>query len=211
MHRREWGSAVVMTAGLAGMLYFLSPSAGRPQGVRWYAWAIGIGINLSVVGALAMWGRRGPVGHGQADGRGSTRQAAVLAVAAGAAFGLTAALIKGMTETFSEGLTVLLTSWELYGMIAAGTLGMFLVQSAMNAGRLIAAQPGLTLSDPIVSILWGVFVFGERVRDGWHVALAVASGLVMTAAVVVLARSPLLSDESARPEEEPRPVREGKD
>jgi len=115
-----------------------------------------------------------------------------------------------MTETFSQGLTVLLTSWELYGMIAAGALGMFLVQSAMNAGRLIAAQPGLTLSDPIVSILWGVFVFGERVRDGWYVALAVVSGLVMTAAVVVLARSPLLSDESARQEEEPRPVREGK-
>jgi len=134
----------------------------------------------------------------------------VLAVAAGATFGLTAALIKGMTETFSQGLTVLLTSWELYGMIAAGALGMFLVQSAMNAGRLIAAQPGLTLSDPIVSILWGVFVFGERVRDGWYVALAVVSGLVMTAAVVVLARSPLLSDESARQEEEPRPVREGK-
>jgi len=210
MHRREWGSAVVMTAGLAGMLYFLSPSAGRPQGVRWYAWVIGVGINLGAVGALAMWGRRGPAGHGPANGQGSVRQAAVLAVAAGATFGLTAALIKGMTETFSQGLTVLLTSWELYGMIAAGALGMFLVQSAMNAGRLIAAQPGLTLSDPIVSILWGVFVFGERVRDGWYVALAVVSGLVMTAAVVVLARSPLLSDESAQQEEEPRPVREGK-
>ena len=210
MHRREWGSAVVMTAGLAGMLYFLSPSAGRPQGVHWYAWVIGVGINLGVVGALVMWGRRGPAGHGPANGQGSARQAAVLAVAAGATFGLTAALIKGMTETFSEGLTVLLTSWELYGMIAAGALGMFLVQSAMNAGRLIAAQPGLTLSDPIVSILWGVLVFGERVRGGWYVALAVVSGLVMTAAVVVLARSPLLSDESARQEEAPRPVHGGK-
>ncbi|HET9966758.1 MAG TPA: DMT family transporter [Streptosporangiaceae bacterium] len=210
MHRREWGSAVAMTAGLAGMLYFLSPSAGQPQGVRWYAWVIGVGINLAAVGALVMWGRRGPAGHDPGSGQGSARQAAVLAVAAGATFGLTAALIKGMTETFSRGFTVLLTSWELYGMIAAGALGMFLVQSAMNAGRLIAAQPGLTLSDPIVSILWGVFVFGERVRDGWYVALAVASGLVMTAAVVVLARSPLLSDESAQEEEEPRPVREGK-
>ena len=75
----------------------------------------------------------------------------------------------------------------------------------------ITAQgQSLTLSDPIVSILRGVFVFGERVRDGWYVALAVVSGLVMTAAVVVLARSPLLSDESAQQEEEPRPVREGK-
>lgn len=106
-----------------------------------------------------------------------SRRAAVLAVAAGTAFGLTAALIKGMTETFSQGFTVLLTSWELYGMIAAGVLGVFLVQSAMNAGRLIAAQPGLTLSDPIVSILWGVLVFGERVRDGWHAALDPGPGM----------------------------------
>jgi hypothetical protein len=82
---------------------------------------------------------------------------------------------------------------------------MFLVQAAMNAGRLIAAQPGLTLSDPIVSILWGVLVFGERVRSGWFIALAVISGLVMAGAVVVLARSPLLSGESAQREEEDSP------
>lgn len=216
MHRREWGSAAVMTAGLAGMLYFLSPSAGRPQGVRWYAWVIGIGINLGAVAALVMWGRRGPAGRGRPSGQGSARQAAVLAVAAGSTFGLTAALMKGMTRTFSEGIGVLFTSWELYGMIAAGALGMFLVQSAMNAGRLIAAQPGLTLSDPIVSILWGVLVFGEGVRGGWYIGLAAVSGLVMAAAVLVLARSPLLADEAGQreedgqPEEEQHPVREGK-
>jgi drug/metabolite transporter (DMT)-like permease len=189
------------------MLYFLSPSAGRPQGVHWYAWVAGIGINLAAVAALVMWGRRGPAGRGRTSGQGSTQQAAVLAVAAGATFGLTAALMKGMTRTFSEGITVLFSSWELYGMIAAGVLGMFLLQSAMNAGRLIAAQPGLTLSDPIVSILWGVLVFGERVRGGWYIALAVVSGLVMAAAVVVLARSPLLSDDSGRQAEERHPVR----
>src|SRR5512135_1414705 len=105
MYRREWGSAAAMTAGLAGMLYFLSPSAGRPQGVRWYAWVAGVGINLAVVGALVIWGQRGPAGHGPASGQGGARRAAVLAVAAGATFGLTAALIKGMTETFSEGFT----------------------------------------------------------------------------------------------------------
>ena len=106
--------------------------------------------------------------------------------------------MKGMTRTFTQGFAVLFTSWQLYGMIAAGVLGIFLLQSAMNAGRLIAAQPGLTLSDPIVSILWGVFVFSERVRGGWYVVLAVIGGLVMAAAVVVLARSPLLSSESGQ-------------
>jgi len=199
--RREWACVVVMAAALASMLYALSPSAGRTAGVRWYVWITAIGINVAVAGALVAWGRRGPAGSGRTDTAGSARQAAVLGVAAGSVFGLTAALMKGMTGTFSGGIGALLTHWQLYGMIATGVLGMFLLQSAMNAGRLIAAQPGLTLSDPIVSILWGALVFGERVRSGWFILLAVASGLGLAAAVVVLARSPLLSTESAQAEE----------
>lgn len=73
--------------------------------------------------------------------------------------------------------------------------------AAMNAGRLLAAQPGLTLSDPIVSVLWGVLVFGERVRTGWSAVLAAVSALMLAAAVLVLIRSPLLSDEAAAGEE----------
>jgi drug/metabolite transporter (DMT)-like permease len=195
MRRREWASTVAMTAGLAGLLYFLSPSAGRSAAVRWYIWLIGIGVNLAVVGMLVAWGRHGPAGHAGSSEGSSSRQAAVLGVAAGAAFGLTAALMKGMTTTFSSGIGALLTSWQLYGMIAAGVLAMFLMQSAMNAGRLLAAQPGLTLSDPIVSILWGVLAFHERVRGGMYILLAAASGVIMAAAVVALSRSPLLSEE----------------
>jgi drug/metabolite transporter (DMT)-like permease len=193
MRRREWGSAAAMTAGLAGMLYFLSPAPGQPQDVRWYTWIAGIGINLVLVAVMVAWGSRGPAGRGAGSGGNGARQAAVLAVAAGAAFGLTAALMKGMTTAFARGFGALFTSWQLYGMVAVGALGLFLVQSAMNAGRLIAAQPGLTLSDPIVSILWGVLAFHERVRGGWFIAPAVIAGLVMAAAVVMLAHSPLLS------------------
>jgi drug/metabolite transporter (DMT)-like permease len=195
MHRREWGTALAMTAGLAGLLFFLSPSAGRTTSVPWYAWVTGAGINLAFIGGMVAWGRRSPAERGEEGHFGGSRRAAALGVAAGAAFGLTAALMKGMTNTFSEGMRALLTSWPLYAMIAAGALGMFLTQSAMNAGRLLAAQPGLTLSDPIVSILWGILVFGERVRGGWFIALAVISGVVMAAAVLMLARSPLLSDD----------------
>ena len=101
--------------------------------------------------------------------------------------------MKGMTSTFSRGLGALLVGWQLYGMIASGVLGMFLLQSAMNAGRLIAAQPALTLTDPIVSILWGILVFREAVRGGWFILPTVVSGLVVTAAVIALARSPLLA------------------
>ncbi len=138
--------------------------------------------------------------------RARARRAALLGVAAGAAFGLTAALMNGI-ETFAGGFAELLTSWPLYAIIAAGGTGMFLVQSAMNAGRLLAAQPGLTLSDPVVSILWGVLAFHEKVRGGPYFVLATLSGLVMAAAVVYLARSPLLSGPAAGQEEEGAPRR----
>jgi drug/metabolite transporter (DMT)-like permease len=204
--RREWACVVLMAAALASMLFALSPSAGQTSNVHWYAWLIAIGINLAVAGALVAYGRRGPAGRARADKTdkkgevGSTRQAAVLGVAAGSVFGLTAALMKGMTGTFSGGIGGVLVHWELYAMIATGVLGFFLLQSAMNAGKLIAAQPGLTLSDPIVSILWGVLVFGEQVRTGWFIILAVAGALVLAAAVQVLIRSPLLADDSGQTE-----------
>jgi drug/metabolite transporter (DMT)-like permease len=194
MRWRQWGSAIAMTAGLAGLLYFLSPSGGQSGSVHFYVWVIGIGADLALVGALVTWGRKGPAGRRGGSAGSSSRQAAVLGVAAGASFGLTAALMKGMTGTYSSGgLAGVFTSWQLYAMVAAGILGLFLVQSAMNAGRLIAAQPGLTLSDPIVSILWGVLAFHEKVRTGTNILFATFSGLVMAGAVMALAHSPLLS------------------
>jgi drug/metabolite transporter (DMT)-like permease len=179
----EWWPTLVMTAGLAGLLFFLSPSSGRPGSNRWYVWVGGITANLAVIAILVALGRRGQ----------NSYRAALLGVAAGACFGLTAALIKGTTETLAHGLVALLTGWQVYAMIAAGTLGLFLTQSALNAGRLVAAQPGLTLTDPVVSILWGVLTFGEKVRGGWYAILAGVCGIIIGVGVVALARSPLLS------------------
>ena len=189
MRRREWASTVVMTAALGALLFLLSPSAGRNGHVHWYGWVLGIGLNLTLVGILVMLGRRR-----SAQGSGREYRAAALGVAAGSAFGLTAALMKGMTRTFSDGIVTLFTSWEIYAMVAAGLLGMFLVQSALNAGRLIAAQPGLTLANPVISVLWGALVFHEEVRGGWYILPEVISVVVMAAAVIALAHSPLLAE-----------------
>jgi len=189
MHWREWGSAAAMTASLGALLFLLAPSAGRNGRVHWYGWAFGISVNLALVGALVLVGRRK-----SAHGSGGAYRAGLLGIAAGSAFGLTAALMKGMTRTFSHGIVTLFTSWEIYAMVAAGLLGMFLVQSALNAGGLIAAQPGLTLADPVVSVLWGVLAFHENVRSGWYIVPEVTAVAVMVAAVIALARSPLLAD-----------------
>jgi drug/metabolite transporter (DMT)-like permease len=197
-----WRPAAAMTAGLAGLLFLLAPSAGAPPRLHWYGWLAGVGGNLVLVGALVLWARHGmPRGAG-GEPRGGAVRAAVLAVAAGSTFGLTAALMKAMTRTVSGGFLHLFTDWPVYAMVAAGALGMFLTQSALNAGQLIAAQPGLTLSDPIVSVLWGVLAFHEQVRQGWYILGEVACAGVMVAGVIMLARSPAIAqgDESPEPE-----------
>jgi hypothetical protein len=135
-------------------------------------------------------------------GRSPGRRAALLGAGAGLSFGLAAALTKGMTEQFSSGgIPAVLTSWQLYGAAAVGGLAFWLGQNAINAGRLAAAQPGLTLGDPGVSIAWGVTVFHETTRGGLWLAAAIVCGAAMAIGAVILARSPATTGAQAASEE----------
>ncbi|MER6093545.1 DMT family transporter [Streptomyces bluensis] len=195
--RGEWLASAVMAAGVAGLIMALRPTRGKVSSVSWVEWLTGCGVNALVIVAGVLWAR----------GVSGSRRAAVLGATTGCAFGLTAALMKGMTNTFSHGLAALLTSWQLWAMCATGGCAMFLLQSAMHAGRLLVTQPGLTMADPVVAILWGTLVFQERVRGGLFILLAVLAAAAAAAAVMLLSRSPLLTDESghgknAAPEEQ---------
>lgn len=189
---REWGASVMMAVGLAGLLFSLSPSQGSAAHATALRWAFASGVNVLLVAAMVMWARLAGPG---------ARKAALLGVATGCAFGFTAALIKGVTDAFSHGIGAVFSSWQLYAMIVAGAGAMFLLQSAMHAGRLLASQPGLTMSDPVIAILWGVFVFGEAVRGGVYTILSVAGAVVVAVAVTLLTRSPLLAGQTGRGEE----------
>ena len=217
---REWLPAAAITAGLAGFIYLLAPSAGGAPRLHWYGWLAGIGANLLFVGFLVLVARRGFFwhdhqpdhdqgdehgergGHGDKKRMGSFRSA-LLAVAGGSAFGLTAAVMKEVTRTFARGIGAGFTDWPLYVMVATGVLGFFLTQSALNAGQLIAAQPGLTLSDPLIFVLWGVLVFREEVRQGWYILGEVGCAAVIVAGVVMLTRSPLLAQDDSEQQGQP--------
>ena len=191
---REWASAGVMTAGLAGLIVFLAPQGdnhGRAAGIDWLVASVAtVGLISAVVAGGLVGTRPG----------GSGRRPAFLGAAAGMTFGLTAAFMKGMTGAFSHGVVGVLASWQTYAMALAGLAGMFLMQNALHAGRLLVAQPGITLADPAVAIVWGVVVFHERVRGGIDLALAIGSGAAMAAATIFLARSPLLGEQGATDE-----------
>lgn len=191
LETREWLASAAMTAGLAGLIAFLSPAAGDKGAAPGADWAVAGALTVAAIAVVVAAGLRSSEG----------RRAALLGAGTGMTFGLTAALMKGMTATFHHGLAGVLTAWQTYAMIAAGLLGMFLMQNALHAGRLIVAQPGITLADPAVAIVWGVVVFHESTNGGLDLLGAIVSAAVMVAGVVVLARSPVLQDEGAAGED----------
>lgn len=181
--RVEWGAAVVMTAGLAALIGFLDPRGGVAHGIDPLVWGVGLGVSVGAVAALVAAGWRS---NGDA-------RAAFYGAATGIEFGLTAALMKGAMVALSSGFLALLTAWQTYAMVAAGIFGMYLLQNAMQSGKIVAAQPGITLLDPFVAIVWGIFAFDERVSvDGLHVALAAVGGLFMVGGALLLSRAPVL-------------------
>jgi drug/metabolite transporter (DMT)-like permease len=180
--RPEWVATAIMSVGLAGLIFFLSPGLGDKGNAPDYKWLLAgsATVGLSVLCVLAALRSSGG------------RKAALLGAASGILFGLTSALMKGVTPSLHHGVTGVLTTWQTYGLIVCGSGAMFLMQNALHAGRLVASQPGMTLLDPAIAILWGIFVFNEHVSTGAFLVLGLVSGLVMAGGAVLLTRSPLL-------------------
>lgn len=182
--RREWAAVAALTAGVIGLLAILDPGPGHTTNVPALDWIIGSAVSGGLVLAFFLAARAV---------RKKAQQAALLGGACGLGYGLAAAYTKGMTLLFtSGGLVGVITSWQLYAAAAAGIVSTWLLQNAYHAGRLAAAQPGITLLDPLTATTWGVFVFGENVRGGFWAGLALVPAAVLAAGVVLLSRSAVL-------------------
>jgi EamA domain-containing membrane protein RarD len=140
---------------------------------------------VATIAALVIAGSRGRI----------MWRTACLGAAAGTSFGLTATMIK---ETIAQGedrgLVGVLTTWQTYTAVGFGIFGLVIMQWALHTGPLLAAQPGFTLMDPLVSILWGTLVFNEVTRTGGWLVPATLGAVAVGVGIVVLARSPLMAD-----------------
>lgn len=191
LHKREWVAIAVMTGGLGGLIGFLHPLHRKHFHVPPLHWVVGLGAAAIALAALIVAGRAT---------KGAAR-AALLGSASGLAFGVTAALMKASMAAFHSGIVALLSSWTIYAAVLAGLAGMYLMQTALHAGRLVAAQPGITMVDPMVAILWGIVAFGERAAGGLFLVAAAVSAGAMAAGAVQLSRSPLLEGDGAEKEQ----------
>ena len=115
-------------------------------------------------------------------------KAALLGTAAGLFFGLSAALTKATVDQLDEGILHVFATWHLYGLLAVGYAGMTLSQMALQTGVLAPAIATFSILDAITSVVLGVTLFHETLRDDpLGIVLDVAALGVMFAGLIVLA------------------------
>jgi len=182
--RAEWGGIWVMTIGMIILIAALDPQPGDETNVSHTLYGMAGGGTVASIAVLLVAAQRGRV----------MWRTACLGAAAGCSFGLTATFIKEVTVQLSDrGVFGVVSTWQTYAAIGMGLSGVVIMQWALHTGPLLAAQPGFTLMDPTVSILWGVLVYNETTRTGGWIAIAVAGALGIAIGVLMLARSPLMS------------------
>ena len=181
---REILGAAVLCTGVA--LLSASRSA-KPIGLsfgsvaHWPAAAVIAGIAFAAVQA----GRRHP---------GRTR-AMLTGTAAGLVFGIQDALTRQTLQILgSNGVAAMFTTWAPYALVGAGAIGIWLMQGAFNAGPLQHSLPAIAAGEPLVGLLLGALVFGDRIQISPGELAMQAGGIVaLVAGVILVGRAPALA------------------
>lgn len=178
---RPWLAVLAMTGGLSLALVAAAPY-GDVHEVPLGTWAMGLiatgaFVTVLLVASLRSWG---------------APRAALLGMASATGFAFTAALMKDASGRLSQGPSAFFSAWQLYVLVVTGVGSLFLLQNALQAGPLVASQPALTLGDSVVSVAYGVTLFGEHIRLGvWLLPELVGVALIL-AGGIELSRSPLV-------------------
>jgi drug/metabolite transporter (DMT)-like permease len=176
--RLTWWAVVLVTVSLGAGLAAAAPS-GEQARAPLHVWVVTLLATGCFEAVLIAAGIRL---------RGNPR-AAAFALAAACGYAFTAALLKNAMAALSRGVVPFFTSWELYGAAVAGVGALFLLQNALQAGSLVAAQPPLTLGDALISVAYGVTLFDENLRAGPWLAAEIAAVLLIGVGCVEISRS----------------------
>jgi drug/metabolite transporter (DMT)-like permease len=186
--RTEVIAAAALLVGLGAFIVIADP-AGGASSASLGSWLIAAAACVGPCVGLTLLAPRAP----------GPRRAALLGLAAGILFALSAALTKAVVKELSDGLLTLITTWPLYGLIAVGYVSMTLNQMSLDAGALAATMATSTALDPIVSVVLGLTLFQESVSAGPVQVLVILLALaVVVAAMLVLARDQAQPSSTAR-------------
>lgn len=181
--RRAWLSGAAICAGVAVFLAVrgVAPLESEPNRTR----IILAGLSsIIVVGLLVSAAAR----------RRPLVQAAMVAVAAGICFAMSAVLMKLTAEDLVErGTAATAVDWPGYALAVSALTGVLLGQWAYAAGSLPAAVAAMTITNPVASYLVGVLAFHVALPTGPGALAAVsAAGALICVGVVGLSHSSIV-------------------
>lgn len=173
---RELGCAAVLVATVIGLLAL----AGTTQSAHTAVGAVPVllagAVGVFIVAVSVVFGRR----H-----RDHRLAGPVLGVAVAIAYAGAAALLKSVTNQIARDPTSVLSSWQLYALLAVAATGLLLNQVALQIGRLALTLPTISALDPIVSVALGVLIYHEHLQLGAGRGCALVVLLTLLGAVVL--------------------------
>jgi drug/metabolite transporter (DMT)-like permease len=175
--RSQWLWAVLLAGSVAVIVTVGNPTEGHSRaGLELWIWVaaiMGPAWALCVIGARVWSGE--PVA------------AALLALVSGSLWGLFAVLTKGVVGRFEHGIGAVLVSPELYAWALVAVAATVWQQSSFRAGSMAASLPTMTVAEPIVGSVLGIFVLGETLRPGdagWFVLIVAVAAMVFATAAL---------------------------
>ncbi|MDR3080234.1 MAG: DMT family transporter [Streptomyces sp.] len=182
-----WRGAVMATVGLGGLLSLVVASDARSltdaQRVMVALITAGSVVALMVAARAA---HRHPV-----------VRSVLLAVAAGAAFGMSSVFTKTVAVDWTGGVSRGdLPSLAVIGVFAAA--GMLLSQASYRGAGLTAPLATLTVVNPVVAAAVGIVMFGETFRGGTTgTALALGCGVIAAGGLILLTTERISDEQRA--------------
>jgi drug/metabolite transporter (DMT)-like permease len=188
--RIDVAGAVLVVGALVAFLTIANPSGGRDD-APFGEWLVAGGICAGLAAVLVALGQRGP----------APRRAALLGIATGLLFALSAALTKAVVDELDDGVFHVFATWHLYALAVVGYAAMTLNQLALNTGALAPAVATSMAFDPITSVVLGVTLLDESLHETPLGAVATVAALA--AALIGMA---LLARSQSRDAAEPQPA-----
>lgn len=191
----EIAGAVLLSAALGLFIYIGNPKSTNDQRPDNLIIVVAMLAVLATVGILVRIARR----------RTLVVESILLASGAGVLYGLQDASTRGALVAFDDHglLSVFLNAW-IYMLLAAAVIGILLAQSAFKAARLDYSLPPITAVEPVVGILLGVTLLGDKLSvSTLGLAMECVCLVAMVAGVVLIARSANLAAGGASVSPEP--------
>ncbi len=183
MSARDWLATVATTGGIAAFLVVGNPTGGAStaSSARWILAGASVFVCCAPLVVLGARTHGGP-------------RALLLGVAAGITNGLADVVTKSTVALLGVSVVRVAESWEPWTLGALAILGLLLSQGAYQATHLAASVPAMTIAEPVVGAILGVFLFGEQISQGGPAPVIEAvSAVIIVAGVIALARSPLVT------------------